>query len=179
MSETRQESLTSTIARSPSPALWVLLPQEGMDKSFPVLCVRHQQLAPKNWAPPALLISFCKKCLTPAVSCWPSPRHEQEGALPRTLQNSLCQWHSEHRAPSWKVLSSLWSPLGHWQTKGEGWGERISLTKLWPFIWPVPYWTARECHYFDCLHVTCLIFFFCFVLLHFNFCLVSLFLGYF
>lgn len=78
-------------------------------RSFTDLCVRHQQLSQKNWAP---LISFCKKGpvlarATPAVSCWPSPRHKQEGALPRTLCASPSQQDSEHWAPSWKVLSSL------------------------------------------------------------------------
>lgn len=90
---------------------------------------------------------------------------------------NLAQQDTEHPpircwAPSvclWEYLSgaSQDRSLRHWQTKGEGWGERIWLNKVLHLFGPVPvsYCSATMCHYLDCLHIICLFFFFSFCIL--------------
>lgn len=145
--------------------------------------------------PLALTISFCKKCLRYSLCysyceflTWHPDKYSSK-PLPFLIIPflSLAQEDTERPpvrcwAPSvcpWECFSgaSQDQSLRHWQTKGEGWGERSSLNKVWHLFGPVPvsYCSATMCHYLDCLHIICLFFFF----LHFNSYLFSIFLGYF
>lgn len=130
-------------------------------------------------------VSLCKKCLCDSLwySCcelliW-HPDEYSSKPLPSTLHhNPFCQPCSARCwAPSCEVLSFLCISLGAlfrvaqdhslrcWQTKGEGVGGGMWLTKAWHLFGPVPasYCSATVCHYLGCLHI-----------IFFSFCILTL-----